>query len=71
MNTFFTYFVTITSVIVVSFFLFFPWNKKIYEDGGTLTYSSLTYEIIIWRSVNGKNDIEFYFFPENFKKHVY
>lgn len=70
MNIIITYFVTIISVIVLSFFTFFPWNKVIYEDGGTMVYSSLTYEIIIWRSIDGKNDIDFYLFPENLKKHI-
>lgn len=30
-----------------AFFLFYPWSKKAYEDGGTTIYSSLTYELII------------------------
>ena len=52
------------------FFLFYPWSEKVYEDGGTTIYSSLTYELIIWRTIGGKDDIEFYLFPENLKKHV-
>ena len=53
-----------------AFFLFYPWSKKVYEDGGTTIYSSLTYELIIWRTIGGKDDIEFYLFPENLKNHV-
>ena len=52
------------------FFLFYPWSEKVYEDGGTTIYSSLTYELIIWRTIGGKDDIEFYLFPENLKIHV-
>lgn len=36
---------------VFAFFLFYPWSKKVYEDGGTTIYSSLTYELIIWRTI--------------------
>ena len=53
-----------------AFFLFYPWSKKVYEDGGTTIYSSLTYELIIWRTIGGKDNIEFYLFPENLKNHV-
>ena len=44
-----------------AFFLFYPWSKKVYED---------TYELIIWRTIGGKDNIEFYLFPENLKNHV-
>ena len=53
-----------------AFFLFYPWSKKAYEDGGTTIYSSLTYELIIWRTIGGIDDIEFYLFPKNLKNHV-
>ena len=38
----------------VAFFLFFPWKIEHYEDGGTVTYSSLTYKICVWNSLNQK-----------------
>lgn len=53
--------------ILVSWFLFFPWNKQVFEDGGTTIYSSLTYKIYIWNKIGGKNTIEIYYFPSNFQ----
>jgi len=40
--------------------------KKVYEDGGTQTYTSLTYKIIVWKQIDGKFGMEFYIFPNNF-----
>lgn len=54
-----TFFVT----IAISWFLFFPWRKEVYEDGGTIVYSSLTYKIYIWNKIGGKNTVEMYYFP--------
>ena len=60
--------ISIAVTFGVAFFLFFPWKIEHYEDGGTVTYSSLTYKICVWNSLSGKRDIsEIYYFPENFK----
>ena len=40
--------------------------KKVYEDGGTRTYTSLTYKVIVWKQIYGKTGTEFYIFPNNF-----
>lgn len=40
--------------------------KKVYEDGGTQTYTSLTYKVIVWKQIDGKTGAEFYIFPNNF-----
>ena len=39
--------ILLTAVIsmIISWFLFFPWNRQVLEDGGTIVYSSLTYKI--------------------------
>ena len=50
-----------------AFFLFYPWSKKVYEDGGTTIYSSLSYKILIWKGRDERNRFEFYPFPENLK----
>ena len=44
--------------IIISWFLFFPWNKQVLEDGGTIVYSSLTYKIYVWNKIGGKNTSE-------------
>ena len=60
--------ISIAVTFGVAFFLFFPWKIEHYEDGGTVTYSSLTYKICVWNSLSGKRGIsEIYYFPENFK----
>ena len=53
--------------IIISWFLFFPWNKQVLEDGGTIVYSSLTYKIYVWNKIGGKNTSEIYYFPFNFQ----
>ena len=40
--------------------------RKVYEDGGTQTYTSLTYKVIVWKQIDGKSGTEFYLFPNNF-----
>ncbi len=57
---------TVVISLIVSWFLFFPWNRQVLEDGGTIVYSSLTYKIYIWNTIGGKNTTEIYYFPYNF-----
>ena len=40
--------------------------RKVYEDGGTQTYTSLIYKVIVWKQIDGKSGTEFYIFPNNF-----
>lgn len=40
--------------------------RKVYEDGGTQKYTSLTYKVIGWKQVDGKSGMEFYICPNNF-----
>lgn len=61
------YLYTFILTFVFSFFLFFPWNKKIYEEERMVTYSSLSYKIIIWKGRDERNRFEFYPFPKNLK----
>ena len=57
---------TVVISLIVSCFLFFPWNRQVLEDGGTIVYSSMTYKIYIWNTIGGKNTTEIYYFPFNF-----
>lgn len=57
-------------VLVLSFLLLpFP---QMYKDGGTKTFTSLTYKIICWNELpaydgrENKKGVEIYFFPNNF-----
>lgn len=59
--------IAIIITLVISWFLFFPWKKEVYEDGGTIVYSSLTYKLYIWNKIGEKNTVEFYMFPDNTK----
>lgn len=61
------YLYTFILTFVFSFFLCFPWNKKIYEEERMVTYSSLSYKIMIWKGRDERNWFEFYPFPENLK----
>lgn len=60
--------VSMIITLVISWFLFFPWKKDVYEDGGTIVYSSLTYQLYIWNKIGGKNTVEFYIFPDHRKE---
>ena len=60
--------ISIVITIVISWFLFFPWKKEIFEDGGTIVYSSFTYKLYIWNKIGGKNTVELYTFPDNYKE---
>lgn len=58
------------AVLVVLAVLFTPF-VQVYKDGGTKTFTSLTYKIIAWKelpAVDGshKTGTEIYFFPNNF-----
>lgn len=39
---------------------------SIYKDGGTRTYTSLTYKVIVWNTLEGKRGTEAHLFPNNF-----
>lgn len=63
-------FVKVTIIIICLLVLFLP-HKSIYHDGGTTTYSALTYKIIIWHRISPEKtyeDTDFYIFPFNFHK---
>lgn len=65
-------------ILILIIFLF-P-IKRVYKDGGTITYTALSYKIIIWANLefddecesikrNNKQNrkVDLYFFPFNFK----
>ena len=61
-------------VITIVFFLlivFVPIPTGVYKDGGTRTYTALTYKVVCWnRLVNENNKYtktSLYFIPDNFK----
>lgn len=51
--------------------LFFP-IRDIYKDGGTRTYTALTYKVIVWNhmldSDATKTGVEVHLFPNNFRR---
>ncbi len=60
----------IIAVLVVLAVLLTPY-VQVYKDGGTKTFTSLTYKIIVWNELpavdgNHKTGTEIYFFPNNF-----
>ena len=61
------------AIVVVALFIIFiiPIPTGIYKDGGTRTYTSLTYMIVDWNRMMTADDIydatKVYFFPHNFK----
>ena len=55
----------IVFAVVAAVLLLIP-VRKVYEDGGTQTYTSLTYKVIVWKQIDGKSGTEFYLFPNNF-----
>ena len=55
----------IVFVVIAVVLLLIP-VRKVYEDGGTQTYTSLTYKVIVWKQIDGKSGTEFYLFSNNF-----
>jgi hypothetical protein len=61
-------------IIIVSILLivlFTPFSIKMYKDGGTRTYTALTYKIVRWNKIINANEIykktSIYWLPSNFK----
>lgn len=58
-------------IIVLLLVLFLPIPSGVYKDGGSRSYTSLTYKIVSWHRIDGANRIydetKVYFFPNNFK----
>ncbi len=55
----------IVAMVIVLLVLLFP-IREIYKDGGTKTYTALTYKVIVWNTLDGKTGTEVHFFPFNF-----
>lgn len=53
-------------VIIALIIILIP-KKEIYEDGGTKTYTSLAYKVIVWNQIEGKTGTEIHLFPNNFR----
>lgn len=68
--------VCVTAAVILAV-LFMPFVRDTYDDGGTVTYSALTYKIVKWKKLagsdkgNGANvryeKTSLFFFPENYK----
>ena len=58
-------------IVVLLLVLFLPIPSSVYKDGGSRTYSALTYKIVDWNRITSSNsvydDTKVYFFPNNFK----
>ena len=52
-------------LIIALIILLYP-KRKIYEDGGTRTYTALAYKVIMWKEIEGKTGTEIHFFLNNF-----
>lgn len=62
--------IPIVAVVVLLLVLFVPYSSEAYLDGGTRTYTALTYKIVDWNRISGNgiyDDTKIYFFPNNFK----
>ncbi|PID83007.1 MAG: hypothetical protein CSB15_00330 [Clostridiales bacterium] len=62
----------IIGVVLFFMVLLIPFKTISYDDGGTRTFTSLTYKAIFWNEVkennpNAKNGLELLIFPNNFK----
>ncbi len=55
----------IVFAVAAAILLLIP-TRKVYEDGGTQTYTSLIYKVIVWKQIDGKTGTEIYIFPNNF-----
>ncbi len=55
----------IVLAVAAAILLLIP-TRKVYEDGGTQTYTSLIYKVIVWKQIDGKTGTEIYIFPNNF-----
>ena len=51
-------------LIILLIVLLIP-KREVYEDGGTTTYTSMSYKIISWNQIEGKKGLEIYFFSNN------
>lgn len=57
--------ILVTLVVLALLILLVP-VPALYKDGGTKTFTSLTYKVIIWNRLDGKRGTEVHFFPNNF-----
>lgn len=63
----------ITMIIILPFLLilFVPIPTGVYKDGGTSTYTALTYKVVKWNRIINENykynKISVYCLPDNFK----
>lgn len=58
-------------IIFLLIILFTPFNIQAYKDGGTATYTALSYKLIVWNQLDDSPDgyktgTEIHFLPNNF-----
>lgn len=58
-------------IVIVLIILFIPLNIARCKDGGTVTYTALSYKVIVWHQLDDSPDgyktgTEIHFFPNNF-----
>ncbi len=61
----------VIGIVIACIILFTPFRIERYKDGGTKTFSSMTYIIISWNQLDDSPDgyrtgIEIHYFPNNF-----
>lgn len=63
--------IIIIIVLILLIVLFTPFSIKTYKDGGTRTYTALTYKIVRWNKIINVNEIykktSVYWLPSSFK----
>lgn len=61
----------IIAAVCILAVLFTPVPTETYKDGGTRTYTALTYKVVKWRRAASEHTIfiytSVYWFPDNFK----
>ena len=58
--------IIVTLIVAILAILTVP-VKEVHEDGGSISYTSLTYKVMKWNQTFGITDTEVYWFPNNLK----
>ena len=62
--------IRIVVIASIALLLLFP-KRTLYKDGGTVTYTALLYQVVVWHQLQGadmpyKTGVEVRLFPHNF-----
>lgn len=66
--------VILSVLFIILLVLLVPVPSEVYKDGGTRTYTALTYKIVKWRVLVDANykyeNTSVFWFPDNFKTYA-